>query len=105
MATYYDLFIKCPTGHLHYANSSPSYWYHAGCGAKMQIGDDARLKCTSGHSSHLRNWRSLCYEHEMTYSPSGHGEFVNAIAVVGQMVKHAGKSWLLRLLDNMGADW
>jgi hypothetical protein len=41
----------------------------------------------------------------MTYSPSGHGEFVNAIAVVGQMVKHAGKSWLLRLLDNMGADW
>jgi hypothetical protein len=104
MATYYDLYIRCPANHYH-RNNSPSQWYHAGCGAKMQIGDDARLRCTNGHSNHLRNWRYACQEHENTYLASSAAEFASAIATAGQITSRAGKSWLVRLLDNMGEDW
>jgi hypothetical protein len=105
MATDYDLFIKCPATHTHYGSNFPSQWYHAGCGAKMQIGDDARLRCTNGHSNHVRNWRYVCPEHENTYLASSAAEFANAISLAKQITSRAETSWLLRLLDNMGADW
>ena len=106
MATYYDLNIQCPAciKDQGYDDQPPSQWYHAKCGGKIQIGDDAYFKCLScGYSSHIQNWRYQCSRHT-DFRPASAGSFANAVSISGQLVGKAGKKWLLSLIENLG-DW
>jgi predicted RNA-binding Zn-ribbon protein involved in translation (DUF1610 family) len=107
MATYYDLIIRCPAciadgG----SGDSPSQWYHADCGGKIRVGDDAYFKCVScGDNWHIRYSRYACREHESDYRSTTAAHFANAISTAGQITSVAGKKWLITLLENMGDDW
>lgn len=102
MATYYDLVMRCPFD----TKGIAVQWYHADCGGKIRIGDDAYLKCIScGCSYHLRYWRYRCHESESDYRPTTAAQFASAIAMAGQVTSIAGKKWLMTLLENMGDDW
>lgn len=106
MPTYYDLKIRCPACAADGINTTISQWHHANCGGKLQIGDDAYIKCTSCDTkNHIQNWRYACEEHEADFRPTTAAHFASAIAMAGQITGTAGKKWLRTLLDNMGDDW
>lgn len=108
MTTYYDLKIRCPACISEGKSGDPvAQWYHAnGCGGKLQIGDNAYLKCVScGHTKHIKNWRYACPTHESDFKPCTGASFANAISTAGQVTSIAGIRWLKTLMDNMGEDW
>lgn len=108
MATYYDLYISCPAclGKKPPVIQPPAYWTHANdCGARIQIGDDAYLKCKNGHSSHIRNWKYACDEHATDYRPCSAASFAHAISIAGQLANIGGILWFRSIIDNMGTDW
>ena len=106
---YYDLIIRDPVC-LSKGSESPSparQWFHAksGCNGKMQIGDDAQLKCVAcDESFHIRNARydsdsyTIDFCLESLYLPS------IDVQTAGQITGVAGMQWLIRLLENMGDD-
>jgi len=109
MATYYDLLIQCPAciKEKGYDSNPPGQWYHDGCGGKLQIGDNAYLKCAKvgcGKSSHIKNWRYACQKHSSDFRPTTAAHFANAISISGQVTSVAGRQWLLTLLQNL-EDW
>ena len=107
MPTYYDTIIRCPAciaeGR---SGGEPSQWYHGECDGKLQIGDNAMERCVEcGRSSHIKNWRYACEEHETDYKPTTNAHFANAISTSGQLASIAGRVWLITLLENLGDDW
>lgn len=104
MATYYNLVIRCPACIAEGDFSGyPSQWYHTGCGGKLRIGDNARLRCYEcGHEEHIMHWRWSCQSHEGNYKYTTSNAFTTAISIATQMVDTAGKRWLLTILDNLG---
>ncbi|WP_377476036.1 MAG: hypothetical protein P2A85_24895 [Microcoleus anatoxicus] len=106
MAIYYDLKIPCPAciakGGL---GGYPSQWYHSNCGGKLQIGDDAYLRCIGcWHKEHIRHWQYSCETHETIYRPTRAGSFAKAVSMAAHLTGTAGIIWMIRLVDNMG-DW
>jgi Ethanolamine utilization protein EutJ (predicted chaperonin) len=115
IATYYDLIIICPAclSEDKYPESA-SQWFHgkSGCGEKLQIGDDAQLKCVGCHESfHIKTARYDCKLHAIDFRPRtiGHSStgshFASAISTAGRLTSVAGSKWLINLLENMGDDW
>ncbi|MDY7053846.1 hypothetical protein [Limnospira fusiformis] len=107
MATYYDVFMQCPAciAEKGYDNQPPRQWYHANCGGKIQIGDDAFYKClVCGHSSPVKNWRYACGINSMDDRPNSYGHFANAVSVAANLSSYPGKQWLLTYIQNLG-DW
>jgi hypothetical protein len=103
MTTYHDLVMQCPAciAERGYDHEPARQWYHANCGGKIQIGDDAHYKCLScGHSSHVKNWRYADSCSEMDDRSNSYGHFANAISAAGQMTNLAGRQWLLTFLEN-----
>ena len=109
MATYYDLIIRCPACLADGKEPGPaSQWFHAksGCGGKMQIGDDAQLKCVKcSEAFHIKVSRYACALHATDFRPTTAAHFASAISTAGQITGVAGRQWLIRLLENMGDDW
>lgn len=109
MATYYDLKIRCPACLANGEEPGPaSQWYHgkSGCDGKIQIGDDAQMKCAScGESFHIKVARYACAKHQTDFRSTTPGHFATAISTAGQVTSVAGRQWLIRLLENMGEDW
>ncbi|WP_377476035.1 MAG: hypothetical protein P2A85_24890 [Microcoleus anatoxicus] len=105
MATYYDLYAPCPACLKDGKYTTAFYWQHDNCGSRLQIGDDAYLKCYSGHSDHIRNWRFACTNHELEYRSTTAAHFAKAISVAGQLADVGGIIWFGTLIKNMGTDW
>ena len=106
MAIYYDFFWQCPgcLAKNGYDSQPPRQWYHANCGGKIQIGDNAYYRCLScGHSSHVKNWRYA--NNEMSDDIAFDGHFGNAIFLVSSLFPGGGRQWLITLLENLGDDW
>jgi len=107
LVKYYDLIISCPaclcdgkTG------GAQKQWYHANCGGKIQVGDNACYKCcTDNFVSHIKNWRYACEAHESDYRKTTPAHFASAISAAGQVTSLAGVKWLQKLLENLGEDW
>ncbi|MDL5052662.1 hypothetical protein QQ056_03680 [Oscillatoria laete-virens NRMC-F 0139] len=109
MTTYYDLVISCPACLADGKPQGPAtQWFHAksGCGGKMQIGDDAQLKCANcGEAFHIKVARYACTLHSTDFRPATPAHFASAISTAGQVTGVAGRQWLITLLENMGDDW
>ena len=107
MATYYNLIIRCPACLSSDKEPGPaSQWFHAkpGCSGKIQIGDDAKLKCTAcGESYHLKTARYAC-EYHTDFRSATAAHFATAISTAGQMTSVGGQQWLIKVLQNAG-DW
>lgn len=112
MPTYYDLVISCPVclskGR---SGGKPSQWYHANCGGKLQIGENACLKCTlCKNEDHLKNWRYVHDSTEADFRPITTSTSVPvnpvtlAMTLSNQIIQSAGMSWLITLLKNMEDD-
>lgn len=106
MTTYYDLKIRCPAciavgksgGYL-------SQWYHTDCGGRLQIGDNAYIRCSNCYyQDQIKYWRYACESHETSYRPTNANSFANAIATAAQIANIAGVRWYQKLLDNLD-DW
>ena len=81
-------------------------WYHANCGGKMKVGNNAKYKCDAcNHEQHVKDWRYSCASHEGDYRATSSAELASAISVAGQITGIAGKKWLMGFLANMGEDW
>jgi len=108
MATYFDLVISCPACLSEGRGHGPaSQWFHAksGCSGKLQIGDDAQIKCTAcGEKFHIKATRYSC-EYHADFRPATSASFASAISTAGQMTSIAGAQWLIRVLQNAGEDW
>ena len=105
MTTYHDLVIQCPAyiAKNGFDPKPPAQWYHANCGGKIQVGDNAYYKClVCGHSSHIKNWRYACGINSMDDRPNIYGHFGNAVSVAGAFTGKAGRQWLLTYLQNLG---
>ena len=109
MATYYDLIIRCPACLAKGVEPGPaSQWFHAksGCNGKMQIGDDAQMKCVKcGEAFHINVTRYACEAHQTDFRAATPAHFASAISTAGQVTSIAGRQWLIKLLENMGEDW
>ncbi|MDJ1170071.1 hypothetical protein PMG71_11590 [Roseofilum sp. BLCC_M154] len=109
MATYYDLIIRCPACLADNKEPGPaSQWYHGkpGCNGKIQIGDDAQMKCAScGEAFHLKVARYAHEGYHSDYRATTPAHFASAISTAGQVTSIAGRQWLIKLLENMGEDW
>lgn len=111
MATYYDLIIRCPACLAAGEEPGPaSQWFHAksGCNGKIQIGDDAQMKCANpkcGDTFHVKVARYAHEGYHTDYRATTPAHFASAISTAGQVTGVAGKQWLIRLLENMGDDW
>jgi len=109
MATYHNLVIRCPACLTDNKEPGPaSQWFHGkkGCNGKMQIGDDAQLKCTAcGEAFHLKVARYACQLHATDFRATTPPQFATAISTAGEVTGIAGRQWLIRLLENMGDDW
>lgn len=105
MTSYYTLFIQCPACLYEGARPGPaSYWYHADCGGKLEIGDNAYYRCQRcDHMSHVRSWRYACSGHVSSYRSGSADHFASAISVTSQL-SHIDRRWLYRLLENL-EDW
>ncbi|OQW92358.1 MAG: hypothetical protein BWK78_01940 [Thiotrichaceae bacterium IS1] len=109
----YSLVIRCPAC-IADGNTGewPNQWYHTDCGGEIQIGDDAHLQCVRcGKSSHIKEWKYNCTTHQVTtkigcvgYHSTTSAHFASAISTAGQIASVAGRSWMLRVLENLG-DW
>ncbi len=106
---YYDLLIRCPACLADGKDGGiPSQWYHNDCGGKMQIGDNANLRCEvcgDNSSSHIKNWRYRCSAHATEFRATTSAHFATAASTAGQLTDIAGVKWLIRLLENLGDDW
>jgi hypothetical protein len=105
MAKYYNLRMRCPAC---IAEGKPGgtirQWYHANCGGRLKVGDNAFYKCSRcGHASHVKNWRYRCNGHG-DYRRTSSAHLANAISTAGQLTNMAGRHWLMKFLDNLG-DW
>lgn len=107
MATYFDLIIRCPACLADNKSPGPaSQWFHNGCGGKMQIGDDAQLKCEKcGEAFHVQIARYACKAHATDFRATTPAHFASAISTAGQITGVAGRQWLIRMLENMGDNW
>ena len=104
MATYYDLSVSCPICLNKGKVTPPSQWYHSDCGGKIQIGDDAHIRCVScSKNEHIRYWKFGCADHNYKYEYATAAAFAAAISMAGQLTNTlAGVEWLHRLTGNMG---
>lgn len=107
MADYFDLQMRCPAciadGE---SGGACVQWFHAECGGKMQVGDDANYRCLAcGKISHIKNWRYACETHEGVFRKTTNAHMANAMSTSGQITSIAGRKWLIRLLENLGSDW
>ncbi len=107
-AVYYDLIIRCPACLGEGKEPEPaSQWFHDKCGGKMQIGDDAQLKCVKcGDSFHIKFASYVCQLHPTHFRPAKAASFVTSISVSGQMSDNIMNiQWMRELLSNMDDDW
>jgi hypothetical protein len=104
-SVYYDLIIGDPSAHDLRLRSAQ--WYHASCGSRLQIGDNAYIKCLRcGVLYHIKKARYNWREHEIGHCAIGHHATYNAVAsalcISSQFAVAAGKQWLMNFLDNLG---
>lgn len=107
MTTYYDLVIRCPAD-IHWGHpTNRAQWYHANCGGKIQIGDNACYKCLScGQKQHIKYGQYTCMNYEIDFKPmKADNNYVTAISILGQVTSIAGGRWLRTLMENLGDDW
>jgi len=106
VALYYDLYLRCPACLLIGGNPGPpSYWYHANCGGRIQIGDDAHFRCARCWlDSHIRHWRYACGNHNCDFRNTTSGHFASAVSMCAQLTDRVGKQWILRMLTHLD-DW
>lgn len=89
---------------------TPSQWIHANCGGKMEVSDDAELRCKKdGTIHHVKEWRWGCPEHgdpanQDYYQPTNSTTVAAVISVAGALTQKQGAAWLRKFLDNLG-DW
>ena len=104
MVIYIDFKGKCPARDCTNATTYQA-WYHATCGAKTQIGDNACIKCLNGHEFHMKNWRFKCDQHD--YRKADIAEFSHALSMALQQLGPAGNTWIQNVVINMGSasDW
>lgn len=110
MAIWADLVGGCPTCVAEGAEAGPAVqWYHATCGGRMEVSDEARLKCGScGTEGHIQNWKWACPRqgepsYKVYYCPTSVSSTAVSIAVGAAICPKMGKAWLMRFLDNLGA--
>ncbi len=107
-ATFTDLVIGCPACCAQNRDAGPpAQFYHAECGGKMQVSDEAVLKCSScGLAAHVRDWRWGCPNHgdpqrEDYYQETNSSAMAAQISVAGALTDKMGRKWLMRFLDNL----
>lgn len=111
MAIWADLKMGCPACVAEGREAGPAtQWYHAVCGGRMEVSDEARLKCGSCRAEdHIQNWRWGCPKHgdpahEDYYRPTNASSVAAQISVAAAVCPKMGKAWLMRFLDNLG-EW
>ena len=105
MTTYQKLYIQCPACLARGRSAPASYWYHSDCGGALELGSNATMRCADcGHASHVRNWRYSCENHLGQYRTTSSAHLAGAISMSAVMVAAGGRTWLMKLLDNL-SDW
>lgn len=105
---YHPVIMRCPVSLANRKYPGPNtQWYHAKCGGKMLIGNNAMFKCElCGFESHVKNWRYGSAQHQMQVKKNENdGHEANSLSIAGQICTHYGKQWLMEFLANMGEDW
>ncbi len=66
MSLKYDLYIPCAVKSC--SDKSYKYWYHANCGGRVQLRDDAYLVCPKCYTSAIMfDWDFSCAGHGYKY--------------------------------------
>lgn len=106
--TYANLVIGCPACSAKGMEMGPpAQFYHADDGGRMEVSDEANLRCSiCKHSAHIRDWRWGCPKHgdpqnQDYYQPTNSSAIAAQISVAGALTQKMGQKWLMRFLENL----